>query len=143
MSEELDDFLFLTKNEFEELEKKHKWNYIESLLKMLKDQKIMVDKNCEECPFKLQTTTDINIELFFEDWRVCSEYCDECDIEKLKQMCQNQFELLNHVSNSLIELQKKQNMLVKFIYRRDESGKEILKEMLKAKKKKEPIVGYI
>ena len=138
MPEELDEFLFLTKKEFEELEEKYKWDYAEGVKKMYKDTKIMADKNCDECMYRLQTTSDINIEMFFEDWRTCIDNCDNCDdcnITELKGMCQTQFELINHIANSLVELQMKQNMLVKFIYRRDDSGKEILKGILKSKKK--------
>ena len=136
MTEDLDEFLFLTKKEFEKLKDNSKWNYIEGLLKILKDTKIMADKNCDDCIYRLQTTSDVNIELFFEDWRNCSDNCDECGIEQLKEMCQVQFELMSHIANSLINIQNRQNMLVKFIYRKDESGKEILKKMLKDSKKK-------
>jgi len=120
------------------LEDKAKWNYINSLLKLLKDKQIMAEKNCDECIYRLETTTDVNLELFFEDWRECSGNCDECNIETLKEMCNTQLDIMNHMSNSLIELQMKQNMLVKFVYRRDDSGKKILKGLLKASKRKPP-----
>ena len=109
---EIDDFLFLNEKEFEELENKEKWNYVNSLLTLLKDKQIMVDKNCGECIYRLQTKTDINLELFFEDWRSCSDNCDECNIETLKEMCHTQFDIMNHISNSLVELQMKQNISV-------------------------------
>ena len=127
--------IYLNKNDFEGLDEKSKWDYIEGLMKQIDDYKIMADSNCGDCIYRIQTHTDVNIDLFFEDWRSCSNNCDDCNIEKLKEMCQNQFELMNHMANSLVELQMKQNMLVKFLYRKDDSGKKLLDLIEKQKKK--------
>jgi hypothetical protein len=92
----------------------------------------MADKNCEDCIHRLQTSRDVNIDLFFDDWRECANNCDECNIDNLKQMCDVQFQIMNHIANILFELQLKQNRLVQFMYRKDPKGKEILEEMKKA-----------
>ncbi len=122
----------LSEEEFKELDDKSKWNYIQTLIKQIYDYKMMADKNCEDCIYRLQTSRDVNIDLFFDDWRECTNYCDECDVDKLKQMCDVQFQIMNHIANILFELQLKQNRLVQFMYRKDPKGKEILEEMKKA-----------
>jgi hypothetical protein len=136
------DEIYLNKNEFKELDEKSKWNYIEGLMKQLNDYKIMADSNCGDCIYRIQTKTDVNIDLYFEDWRTCAKNCDYCNIESLKEMCQTQFELINHMANSLVELQMKQNMLVKFLYRKDDSGKKLLDLIEKQQIKKKSVENY-
>ena len=99
MAEEID---FLTEKEFEELSDQDKWNLIQTLKKIIEDLKIRADKNCEECEKTLLTADDINIDLFFQDWRNCAEHCDECSSEDLVNMCETQFQLMNHIANTLL-----------------------------------------
>ena len=85
MAEEID---FLTEKEFKELSDQDKWNLIQTLKKIIGDLKIRADKNCEECEKTLLTADDINIDLFFQDWRNCAEHCDKCSSEDLVNMCE-------------------------------------------------------
>ena len=48
---------------------------------MIVDLRIKADKNCEECEKHLLSVDDINIVMFFEDWRECNEHCSECGEE--------------------------------------------------------------
>ncbi|HEY0087353.1 MAG TPA: hypothetical protein VGB37_00840, partial [Candidatus Lokiarchaeia archaeon] len=57
----------------------------------------------------------------------------ECGEEEKKNMCQTQFELMNHIANTLLEIQRKQNLLTKLVIKRDEKGSELLKEFVKKK----------
>jgi hypothetical protein len=141
MEESEEGFLYLVKKEFEELDNESKWNYTQGLTKQLDDYKIMAEKSCGDCIYRLQTTSDVNVDLFFEDWRSCSDECDKCNTQQLKQMCQTQFELMSHMANSLLELQMKQNMLVKFLYRNDESARKLF-EMMKKDKMKKGVADY-
>ncbi|MFX1259348.1 MAG: hypothetical protein ACFFAN_15950, partial [Promethearchaeota archaeon] len=101
MAEELED---MTEKEFRELSEIDKWKLIQTIKKFIQDLKIKADKNCSECEKNLLTVDDVNIELFFQDWRACAENCDECDKEEQINMCQLQFELMNHIANTLLEL---------------------------------------
>jgi len=130
MAEEID---FLTEKEFEELSAKDKWNLIQTLKKSIGDLKIRADKNCDECEKTLLTADDINIDLFFQDWRNCAEHCDECSSEDLVNMCETQFQLMNHIANTLLELQRKQNVLTQIVLKRDETGSKLLKDFMKKK----------
>ena len=130
MAEEID---FLTEKEFEELSDQEKWNLIQTLKKIIGDLKIRADKNCEECEKTLLTADDINIDLFFQDWRNCAEHCDECSSEDLVNMCETQFQLMNHIANTLLELQRKQNVLTQIVLKRDETGSKLLKDFMKKK----------
>jgi len=130
MAEEID---FLTEKEFEELSDQDKWNLIQTLKKIIEDLKIRADKNCEECEKTLLTADDINIDLFFQDWRNCAEHCDECSNEDLVNMCETQFQLMNHIANTLLELQRKQNVLTQIVLKRDETGSKLLKDFMKKK----------
>ena len=130
MAEEID---FLTEKEFEELSDQDKWNLIQTLKKIIEDLKIRADKNCEECEKTLLTADDINIDLFFQDWRNCAEHCDECSSEDLVNMCETQFQLMNHIANTLLELQRKQNVLTQIVLKRDETGSKLLKDFMKKK----------
>ena len=130
MAEEID---FLTEKEFEELSDQDKWNLIQTLKNIIGDLKIRADKNCKECEKTLLTADDINIDLFFQDWRNCAEHCDECSSEDLVNMCETQFQLMNHIANTLLELQRKQNVLTQIVLKRDETGSTLLKDFMKKK----------
>ncbi len=129
--EELDD---LTLEEFKKLNENDKWKLIQVVKKTIQDLKIRADKNCEGCEKTLLSVDDINIDMFFQDWRDCSEHCDEeCGDEEKINMCQLQFELMNHIANTLLDLQRKQNMLTQIVLKRDESGSQLLKDFMKKK----------
>ena len=130
MSEDLD---FLTEEEFKELPENEKWDLIQNLKKVLQELRIRAEKNCEECEKTFLTAEDINIDLFFQDWRACAENCEECGDEEKTNMCQIQFELMNHIANTLLEIQRKQNMLTQLVLKRDETGSKLLKEFSKKK----------
>ena len=130
MSEDLD---FLTEEEFRELPENEKWDLIQNLKKVLQELRIRAEKNCEECEKTFLTAEDINIDLFFQDWRACAENCEECGDEEKTNMCQIQFELMNHIANTLLEIQRKQNMLTQLVLKRDETGSKLLQEFSKKK----------
>ncbi len=135
----MDDLKFslLSQEEFQELDDEEKWNYIEALVKQLYEYKVMADQNCDDCMYRLQTSRDVNVDLYFDDWRECANNCDECDQETLKEMCEVQFQIMNHLANLVFEIQVRQNRLVQFLYKKDPRGKEILEEMKKAKEEAE------
>ena len=60
-------------------------------------------------------------------------YCEECGEEEKRNMCHIQFELMNHIANTLLELQRKQNVLTQLLLKRDETGSKLLKEFMKKK----------
>ena len=126
-------FTLLSEEEFKELDDSAKWNYIGVLVKQLYELKVMADSNCEECMYKLQTSRDVNVDLFFDDWRECAKNCAECGQEELVNMCDTQHSIMNHLANLVFELQVKQNRLEQFLYKKDPQGQEILEEMKKAK----------
>ena len=130
MTEEILDF---NENEFKELSEKDKWGLILTIKKVIEELKVKADKNCAECEKTFLTPEDVNIDLFFQDWRECSEHCEECGEEEKINMCQVQFELMNHIANTLLEIQKKQNMLTQIVLKRDESGSKLLKDFIKKK----------
>ncbi len=130
MAEELEDLDF---EEFKNLSEQEKWDLIQTMKKLIQDLKIRADKNCEECEKNLLTADDINIDLYFQDWRSCAEHCDECTNEDLVNMCETQFQLMNHIANTLLELQRKQNVLTQIVLKRDETGSKLLKEFMKKK----------
>jgi hypothetical protein len=130
MNEEID---YLNEEEFKQLPEKEKWKLIENLKKMIKDLKIQADKNCEECEKNLLTAEDINIDLFFQDWRSCAEHCDECSEEERKNMCETQLNLMNHIANTLLELQRKQNVIAQLVLKKDTTGSELLNKFMKEK----------
>ncbi|MFX1259427.1 MAG: hypothetical protein ACFFAN_16355, partial [Promethearchaeota archaeon] len=53
--------------------------------------------------------------------------------EEQINMCQLQFELMNHIANTLLELQRKQNLITQLVLKRDETGSKLLKEFVKKK----------
>jgi hypothetical protein len=130
LGEELEDLNF---EEFKNLSDIEKWNLIQTIKKILTELKIRADKNCEECEKNLLSVDDINIDLFFQDWRECANHCEECGEEEKRNMCQLQFELMNHIANSLLELNRKQNLLTQIVLKKDESGSKLLKEFLEKK----------
>lgn len=130
MAEELDDLDF---EEFKKLSELEKWELFHTMKKLIQDLKIRADKNCEECEKNLLTADDINIDLYFQDWRTCAEHCEECTNEDLVNMCETQFQLMNHIANTLLELQRKQNVLTQIVLKRDEAGSKLLQEFLKKK----------
>ena len=130
MAEELEDLDF---EEFKQLSEQEKWELFHTIKKLIQDLKIRADKNCEECEKNLLTADDINIDLYFQDWRSCAEHCNECTNEDLVNMCETQFQLMNHIANTLLELQRKQNVLTQIVLKRDEAGSKLLQEFLKKK----------
>ena len=48
-------------------------------------------------------------------------------------MCETQFQLMNHIANTLLELQRKQNVLTQIVLKRDETGSKLLKDFMKKK----------
>jgi hypothetical protein len=134
MAEELEDLDF---EEFKNLSEKEKWDLFQTMKKLIGDLKIRADKNCEECEKNLLTADDINIDLYFQDWRNCAEHCNECTNEDLVNMCETQFQLMNHIANTLLELQRKQNVLTQIVLKRDETGSRLLKEFMKKKEELE------
>jgi len=126
-----EDIIDLTEEEFKSLSEKDKWELLLTIKKIVQDLKIRADKNCEECEKTFLTAEDINIDLFFEDWRDCADHCDECGEEEKRNMCQLQFELINHIANSLLDLQRKQNLLTQLVLKRDQVGSKLLNDFMK------------
>ena len=126
---------FLSEKEFKELKQSSQWNYVKSLHKAIKELEIRADKNCEECEKQLIDVHDLNIDYLFEDWRSCSQHCEECGIEERVFMCDLQFQLMNHIANSLVNLRERQNALAKLVFKRDEKGAELLEKIAKEKEK--------
>jgi len=137
--------VFLSQEEFENFKEEDKWNYIDGLYKTINRLQIRADKNCEECESEMLAMDDINIDLLFEDWRECSNHCDECNKDTRTIMCQAQFELINLIANSLAELRRKQNILTSLVIKRDSRGSKLLKKMEEdrelAKKKAASLYG--
>jgi hypothetical protein len=50
-------------------------------------------------------------------------------------MCDLQFQLMNHIANSLVNLRERQNALAKLVFKRDEKGAELLEKIAKEKEK--------
>lgn len=121
--------VLLSEDEFEDLNDEYKWNYVDGLYKTIRRLQIRADKNCEECESEMLAMDDINIDLLFEDWRECSNHCDECNKETRTVMCQAQFELINLIANSLAELRRRQNVLANLVIKRDSRGSKLLKKM--------------
>jgi len=128
-----EEIIGITEKEFREINDKEKWQLMQNKKKLIQDLKIKAEKNCEECEHNLLSVDDINIDLFFQDWRSCTEQCEECGEEEKRNMCQLQFELMNHIANSLLELQRKQNILTQLILKQDETGSKLLKDFMKKK----------
>jgi hypothetical protein len=132
-----EEIIGIAEKEFRELNEKEKWQLMQTIKTILQDLMIKAEKNCEKCEHNLLSVDDINIDLFFQDWRSCAEHCEECDEEEKRNMCQLQFELMNHIANSLLELQRKQNVLTQIVLKQDESGSKLLKDFMKKKEDSE------
>jgi hypothetical protein len=126
MSEDL-----LSEKEFRELKELSKWNYVKSLYKLIKNLKIQAEKNCELCEKQMLNPHDVNIDFLFEDWRSCAENCSECGIEERVNMCDLQFQLMNHIANALSEIRERQNALAKIVMKKDTVGSRILEKIEK------------
>jgi len=137
--------VLLSEEEFKKLEEGFKWNYISGLYKIIKRLQIKADKNCEECESEMLGIDDINVDLLFEDWRECSNHCEECGKEERTNMCQVQFELMNLIATSLAELRGRQNALASMVIKKDGRGSKLLKKMEEeresAKKKTASLYG--
>lgn len=123
---------YISKKEFFEMKRKDQWEYLESVIKYTRDVEIEAEKNCVECEKKMLSTHDINIDFNFEDWRSCSENCDECNKETRTTMCQIQFELINHIANEVAEIGDKHAALVKFVFKKDPETKGIYEKAKEA-----------
>ncbi len=128
---------FLTEKEFEDLKESSKWSYVKSLYKIIEDLNIRAEKNCEECEKSMINPHDVNIDFLFEDWRNCSEHCDECGEEEKILMCDLQFQVMNHIANSLAEIRERQNALAKIVLRKSDQGAKILENIEKNQKSTE------
>ena len=95
---------------------------------MIERLQIKADKNCKECEATMLDVDDINIDYMFEDWRECSEHCDECSKADMVNMCALQFEVMSLLANSLAQLRQRQNALASMMLKRDERGAKLLKE---------------
>ncbi len=128
---------FLNEKDFEQLKELSKWNYVKSLYKMIEDLTIRAEKNCEECEQYMINPHDVNIDFLFEDWRSCAEHCDECGEEEKINMCNLQFEVINHIANSLAEIRERQNALAKIALKKYDQGAKLLDDVMKKRKDKE------
>jgi hypothetical protein len=126
-----EEIIKLSESEFKSLSESDKWKLLKSIQSILKDLKIRAEKNCGECEKTFLTAQDVNIDLFFQDWRECKERCDICGEEEKRNMCQVQFDLMNHIANSLLEVQRKQNLLTELVMKRDNAGSKLLNEFMK------------
>ena len=115
--------------EFLDLKNKEKWEYVESLMKEIRNYKIQAEKNCLECEKNLLTTHDLNIDLYFEDWRDCAENCDECNKETRTNMCELQLNLINHLANSICNLEDKFNTLARVMLNKSPDTQTLLDEI--------------
>ena len=123
-----EDYYFLAKNEFLEIENDDKWNYIQSLMKLINDYKIQAEKNCLECENNLLSSHDLNIDMYFEDWRECSEHCDKCSKDDRTTMCDTQLNVMNHMANSITNLEEKLNALTKVVLYKNQDGQELIEK---------------
>jgi hypothetical protein len=128
---------FLSEKDFKNLKDPSKWNYVQSLYKKIEELQIQADKNCEECEKRLVGVYDLNIDYLFEDWRSCSEHCEECGEEEKRMMCDLQFQVMNLLANSLSELRERQNALANIVLRKYDEGAKLLEKIAQEKKKDE------
>ncbi|MBY9006664.1 MAG: hypothetical protein KGD63_07890 [Candidatus Lokiarchaeota archaeon] len=120
---------FLSEKDFEALKESSKWSYVKSLYKIVEDLNIRAEKNCEECEQNMINPHDVNIDFLFEDWRNCSENCDECGEEEKVLMCDLQFQVMNHIANSLSEIRDRQNALAKIFLKKTDKGAKLLADI--------------
>jgi len=133
----MDDYVFLTEKHFKEISDKEKWEYVTSIIKIIKELRVMANKNCEECEKRQISPHDLNIDYLFEDWRGCAENCEECGKEEKANMCQLQFELMSLIANSLADISERQNAVAKLVIKKDEHGNKLLKKISEANEKDE------
>jgi len=131
----MSDYCYISEKEFKELEVKAKWNYADSLHKIINELQTQADKNCSECEKYLLADHDINIDLLFEDWRECKDNCEECGEEEKLFMCRLQFDLLNHFAQEIGNLRLKLNGLAKAILKKDDTSKKILEKAISSLEK--------
>jgi len=126
---------YISEKEFNEFSDKDKWRMIQAASKIITEYRIGADKNCKECEHHLLLNlNDINIDYLFEDWRHCSEICEEtgkCTKENQIMMCNLQLEIMNLLSQEIRELEIKMNSITKMVLKRSDIGKEILDESKK------------
>ena len=130
----MDDYIFLEEEEFNELEPDAKWSYIQHMRKMLDELKIQADKNCQECEKNMMSPEDINISMLFEDWRDCAEHCDKCTKQDQINMCEIQFDLMNHLADGVGRLTNKINILTKLYLQKDKEGNKLIKDLREKEK---------
>jgi len=116
---------------FRDLNEKAKWEMIKQASKIIRDYRIQADKNCELCKDHLQINfNDVNIDLLFEDWRECGGYCEGgCTKENQINMCQLQFNIMNHLAQGIFETGRKLNNITEIIMKSDIEGSELLKSL--------------
>jgi len=120
----------ITEKEFTELDEANKWSLVQQASKIIRDYRIQADKNCEKCKTHLQIDiNDVNIDLLFEDWRACSEFCDDCGVEEKRNMCQLQFDIMNHLAQGLFECGHKINNITELIMKSEKGGSQLLKQL--------------
>ena len=129
--------VFLSEKEFKDLKDSSKWSYVKSLYKLIGNLKIQADKNCEMCERQMLNPHDVNIDFLFEDWRACAENCEECGEEEKINMCDLQFQLMNHIANALGEIRERQNALAKIVMKKDDVGSKILEKIEEKQKEEE------
>jgi len=125
----VDDYVFLNEKEFNDLTDKQRWEFITSLKKAIKDLQIMAEKNCSQCEQYHLAPEDLNINFMFEDWRTCAENCENCGKEERVNMCNLQFELMNHLAEEFNNLRNKFNGMVKYLLKKDEEGREFVRSL--------------
>jgi len=125
----IDDLDFIPKKTFKEIDDKAKWSYVKSLVKIIKNLNIQAEKNCEECEKQLITSKDVNIDLFFEDFRECRNRCGECGKEEQVYMCDLIWNILSHIANELNDIRKRQNGFIRAMLKKDKSGSKLLRKL--------------
>lgn len=128
---------YIEEDVFKSLDDESKWDYIKHLIKQMENLKVMAQKNCEECEKYHLTSHDVNVDLLFEDWRECKDHCHECSIKDQVFMCQLQFDLMNHLANSIIQLQNKLNGFVRVLLSKEEKGRLLLERFEKMMEQEE------
>jgi len=103
---------------------------------MLDELSIKAEKNCEKCEKHLITPEDINIDMFFEDWRECADNCDECKKEDQVFMCEVEFQLMSHLAEAITRLTSKVNILTKLYLEQDKDGSKFIEDFVKEQKSK-------
>lgn len=127
----IEDFFYISEDEFNELDDKAKWKYILSLRQVMTDLNVMAEKNCADCEQYHTSSEDLNIGMLFEDWRDCSDNCDNCGKEERVYMCDLQFQLISHLADQLNSLRNKVNGIVKYMLKKTDAGENLLSNITK------------